>query len=120
MKRKQLIGALVLSVLAGAAAAQQPQTQPQESLYEVKDGRLVPRGQALPPGRWRPAGLGREQTKQPAPGRYRSEAYALRVQVPVPHSDSIAVVSPGPSRDEQPRQPLPAVQLVPDEPRKKP
>lgn len=97
---KTVIASLVLALLAGAANAQQA---PANRTYVPHQGRLVPLGSVKSPAAHRAK-----------PGRYRAEPYALRVQVPPPHPDSVAVAAPGRSADRMPRQPLSPVQLLPE------
>ncbi|RTQ52409.1 hypothetical protein EJV47_05180 [Hymenobacter gummosus] len=109
---KTTVTSLLLLLLAGAAAAQKPQSA---RVYGVKDGHLVLLD-SLRPGTtgWVPApragrAAGTGQRRRSAPGSYRTESYALRVQVPAPHPDSVAVAAPGRTRDAMPRQQLPPV-----------
>jgi hypothetical protein len=103
--------ALCLLALLGATAAQaqQPASQPPLRIVPGPDGR--PRLANQPDGRLRL--LAAHPVPHPA-GSYQAQPYALRVQVPAPHPDSAAVVAPGRPRDAMPRQPLPAVKLVPE------
>lgn len=98
MKISLLLGLLLT---AGAASAQQPAASPQAQVYRDGSGQL--RVRKLP----------QLTAAKMSPGRYRAEPYALRVQVPPPHPDSVAVVVPGPRRDAMPQCALPQVRLQP-------
>jgi hypothetical protein len=101
---------ILLLLLLGAGAARAQQAPPQLKWY--KGSKLRPVG--TDSGR---VGLGRpgNRTGAPAAGNYRTEPYALRVQVPSPHRDSAAVVTPANGYRRGVR-PLPPVRLVPESP----
>lgn len=97
---KTVVTSLLLALLAGAATAHQA---PANRAYVLYQGRLIPLDSLKPAA-----------ARRAKPGHYRAAPHTLRVQVPAPHPDSVAVASPGRSADRMPRQPLPMVRLLPE------
>ncbi|RAK69753.1 hypothetical protein [Hymenobacter edaphi] len=98
-------------LLAGNAIAQQKPAKP--AIEPMPKAPL--RVDRLYPAHDAPLRLTDRAPVPPAPGSYRAEPYALRVAVPAPHPDSIAVVRLGWKQpDRMPHLPLPKVRLVPE------